>query len=147
MIGCGDLSFADLGGIAAHLADDEAFLALPEEGWRRVMVGPPGSWRWKPRTLTCDAMSVGELADAAWYAIVDGTLFWVDHLGEADRWGLIWRRRGYRYTSTGRQVPTGHLQVKTISPERLADILEEVLAGVPAEAVELPARGTPPEPP
>ena len=129
-VGWGDLSFEDLELISASTGPEEAFLALPENppGGQHLPFHPAGAhadvsepWCWYDRDDDPPGPDIPTLADGAWYAILEGTVYTVDESGEANRLGYVWRERGYRYLSDGRTVSTGKLRLKAIKVEELAD--------------------------
>lgn len=105
--GYGDLSFGHLYAIAATLNCGAAFIVLRESSPR---VGP-----YEPLSR----VSVGQLAEEARFAIVDGRLHYADPSG-GNRLGYTWIPRGHHWTRTGRVLQTGRERVMVIKPKDLA---------------------------
>ena len=150
-VGWGDLSFEDIEAFARQLGPDEILIVLPEHppGGQHLpfhtpdAVVEPGTWCWYDRPDDPPGPTIADLVDGAWYAIVDRVVCVVDQFSEANRLGMIWRERGYRYTQTGRTVSTGRLRLKAIGPELLHQRLEQLLGDPSLRAVDLPARRSP----
>jgi len=59
----------------------------------------------------------------------------VDHLGEANRLGYVWRERGYRYLDGGRTASTGKLRLKAIAVDALSERLLRIVGDPSIRAV------------
>jgi hypothetical protein len=138
-IGWGDLSFGNLETLAAALGPNQVFVVLPEAppGGQHLPIDDHtsgGEWCWYDRPDHSGGLNVAQLCDAAWYALMESDVRYVDDRGEANRLGYVWKRRGYRYTHTGRIISTGKVRVRAIRPDELAAVVGRSL-GLPGTDV------------
>ena len=103
--GAGDLSLADLRAAGPALGPGWAFVVLPEDPFEPSDAPPP---------------ALADLAATAIYAVLDGKLHTVDHVGARNRAGTMHVSPGYRYASTGRLIRTAPVRLPAITPDELA---------------------------